>query len=84
MRRGRGAALYEQAVHRFEHYCNDGAIPFCGGKKSPFGTWLYNNMLLVGSTSELARTCLPRVNADGYIVNDIPKKYTYQSDRGEK
>ena len=33
------------------------------------------DMRIVGPTSELARTCPPRVNADGYIVNDIPEKY---------
>lgn len=39
--------LYEQTVHRYEHYCNDEIIPFCGGKLSPFGAGLYDNMLLV-------------------------------------
>ncbi|WP_321971286.1 L-2-amino-thiazoline-4-carboxylic acid hydrolase [Paratractidigestivibacter sp.] len=44
-----GASLFEQAVYRFESYCNNDIIPFCGGKKSPFGAGLYNNMLLVAA-----------------------------------
>ncbi len=42
------------------------------------------DMRVVGPTSGLARACPPRVNADGYIVNDIPEEYAYRPGRGEE
>lgn len=39
------------------------------------------DMRIVGPNSELARTCPPRTNAQGYTVNDIPANLAYRSGR---
>ena len=36
---------------------------------------------IVGPNNELARTCPPRTNAQGYIVNDIPAELAYRPER---
>ena len=39
------------------------------------------DMRIVGPNSELARTCPPRTNAQGYIANDIPAELAYRPER---